>query len=236
MNRPPMLVRRLLLSSAIVFVSLPLFSLSCADGTKCNELRTKTAERLKFWSGCEDDTDCIKVGGSQSDCTGVLTCPFAVNKDSRNEAEQYVLKNASESVVCHVCEQPDCIVGDKVVCEKVSKQCIIVTEAKVDSQKCVDLRNATFDKLRGWQGCATDDDCIQVAGSKNDCTGVLACNFAVNKTARVEAEQAVLATASASVVCGVCPQPTCADGKVLACEPQSGLCIIRTDAAAGATQ
>ncbi|MBV9947781.1 MAG: hypothetical protein JOZ69_13080, partial [Myxococcales bacterium] len=79
------------------------------------------------WGACDprDPNACIQVGGNSRDCTGVLTCDFAVNRQHRLEAEHAVLTIGQQSLGCYLCAQPNCV-GGIPTCEPVSQQCILV--------------------------------------------------------------------------------------------------------------
>src|SRR5205823_9160794 len=66
----------------------------------------------------------IKVAGNPKDCSGVLTCDFAVNARYRDVAELAVYKIGEQSQGCHLCATPNCIGGDLAYCEPISKRCI----------------------------------------------------------------------------------------------------------------
>ncbi|MCL2447901.1 MAG: hypothetical protein FWD17_03025 [Polyangiaceae bacterium] len=100
----------------------------CGESAGCQHLRENTfADRESWGGGCNVDTDCIEVFGNPSDCTGVLTCNFAVLRTNRETAEQAVLKIAAQSQGCYVCGVPTCPAGDLAVCETVTHQCLVVT-------------------------------------------------------------------------------------------------------------
>lgn len=96
--------------------------------TNCENLRDELfAEKLK-WQACESDDDCIKVGGSGQDCTGILSCDLALNRRYRAEADRRIASLPEETADCMACQSPNCVEGDVALCERVTRQCIIVTE------------------------------------------------------------------------------------------------------------
>ena len=62
------------------------------------------------------------------DCTGVLSCNFAVNRTYRETAEQAVLTIGAQSQGCYVCATPNCVAGDLPYCEPVTRECILITD------------------------------------------------------------------------------------------------------------
>lgn len=102
---------------------------ACGESASCTKLRSDTYAIKQIWDACnpDDPEPCIKVAGNGRDCTGVLSCDFAVTPRHRAEAEQTVLTIAEQSQGCYLCALPNCIVGDIAVCEPVSRRCILVT-------------------------------------------------------------------------------------------------------------
>jgi hypothetical protein len=99
-----------------------------------------------------------------------------------------------------------------------------------ESASCSKLRNDTYATKETWDACNPDDQepCIKVFGNPKDCTGVLACDFAVNPHHRAEAEQSVLTIAEQSQGCYLCAIPNCVGGEQTWCEPVSRRCILVT--------
>jgi hypothetical protein len=100
-----------------------------------------------------------------------------------------------------------------------------------DSSQCVKVRNEMFAKQEQWADCNPFDPepCIKVFGNRQDCSGVLFCDFAVNPIHRLEAEQAVLTIANQTQGCYLCATPACVGGELTACEPISHKCILFTN-------
>jgi hypothetical protein len=104
---------------------------ACGESGGCTKLRNDLYATKQIWSACDPDDGvyaCIKVGGNQKDCTGVLSCDFAVNPRHRMDAEQAVLTVGQQSQGCYLCAQPNCISGDIAYCEPITRQCLIATE------------------------------------------------------------------------------------------------------------
>ena len=100
-------------------------------------------------------------------------------------------------------------------------------EACGESGACEQLRQTEFADLTAWQNCDPDvfpSQCLQIAGNPKDCTGVLACSFAVNATHRADAEWAVLVSGQQSQGCYLCATPSCLGGDLAYCEPTSHRC------------
>jgi hypothetical protein len=103
---------------------------ACGETADCKNLRETTYASKRSWDACDpnEQNPCIKVPGNQKDCTGVLTCDFAVNRHYRDLAEMAVYKIGEQSQGCFHCAVPNCIAGEIPYCEPVSQRCIIVTE------------------------------------------------------------------------------------------------------------
>jgi hypothetical protein len=67
--------------------------------------------------------------GNQKDCTGVIACPFGVNRAYIEPAERATLTIGDDSVDCHLCAIPTCSLGTNAFCEPVTHQCMILAEA-----------------------------------------------------------------------------------------------------------
>src|SRR5579864_2495392 len=102
---------------------------ACGDSSSCNSLRTSLYSQKLAWGACDpSNTDeCIKVPGNPKDCTGVLSCDFAVTRSKREAAEQAVLTAGQQSQGCYLCATPNCVSGDIAICEPVTRECILIT-------------------------------------------------------------------------------------------------------------
>ena len=100
--------------------------LDCGDRARCDQLRQDTLSELAAWAQCTSDQDCVALPGNVNDCTGVLSCPFAVNAEHRGEAEIRMLNIGEDSVECHVCATLNCGVSAATSCDAASHQCTIV--------------------------------------------------------------------------------------------------------------
>ncbi|HEX3769496.1 MAG TPA: hypothetical protein VHV30_01470 [Polyangiaceae bacterium] len=103
---------------------------ACGDSGGCTSVRSSTFAALQQWSACDPKSPepCIKVFGNSKDCSGVLTCDFAVNPAHRLEAEQRVLTIAGDSQGCYLCATPNCVNGDIAICDFATRQCILITD------------------------------------------------------------------------------------------------------------
>jgi hypothetical protein len=106
---------------------LGLLGLGC-NSAQCESLRDELTRAKHQWAKCSAHSDCVKIGGNPGDCTGIMTCNFAVNRKSRLEAERRVASLPEETVDCTECTAPNCVVGDIAFCEPTSGQCIVVTD------------------------------------------------------------------------------------------------------------
>jgi hypothetical protein len=106
---------------------LALLGTGC-NSSQCESLRDELTKTKRQWSRCSSHADCIKIGGNPGDCTGIMTCNFAVNRSSRLEAERRVASLPEETLDCSECTAPNCVSGDIAFCEPRSGQCMVVTE------------------------------------------------------------------------------------------------------------
>jgi hypothetical protein len=102
---------------------------ACGDAPSCTKLRSDTYATKQVWGACDPDAPepCILVPGNVKDCTGVLSCDFAVNPSYRTDAEQAVQTIAGKSQGCYQCATPNCVNGMYAWCEPVTRQCLVVT-------------------------------------------------------------------------------------------------------------
>ena len=124
---------RLSAKLAVLMFIGALVSLSiaaCGETADCKNLRETTYANKRTWDACDpnETNPCIKVPGNQKDCTGVLTCDFAVNRPFRDQAELAVYKIGEQSQGCFLCAVPNCIAGEIPFCEPVSRRCIIISQ------------------------------------------------------------------------------------------------------------
>jgi hypothetical protein len=103
---------------------------ACGESGGCSIQRQTEYASLEAWQSCDPlgpAGQCIIIAGNPKDCTGVLSCNFAVNARSRADAEQGVLTSGQQSVGCYLCATPSCIAVQMAVCEPVSRRCIGVS-------------------------------------------------------------------------------------------------------------
>jgi len=116
-------------TTRIAILALASLALAgCLDKANCDELRQDLYEKKRQWAKCDSNEDCIAVGGNPKDCTGVLSCPFAVNRASREVAERLMLSAADDSVDCHLCSTPTCAESTTLSCEPVTRRCVLAGE------------------------------------------------------------------------------------------------------------
>jgi uncharacterized membrane protein YgcG len=94
---------------------------------------------------------------------------------------------------------------------------------------CENLRDELQAQKQKWGECETSLDCIKVFGSRGDCTGILSCDFSVNRKYRTEAERRVASLPEETVDCVQCQSPNCVGGKLDWCEPVTKQCMVVTE-------
>jgi hypothetical protein len=113
------------IAPALLVVLMALALSRCGDKGRCDQLRSDTYEKRRAWAQCVVDEDCFAMAGNPRDCTGVLSCPFAVNWRYREDAERVMLTIGEDSVDCHVCAVPNCNSSNVAHCEPLSHQCLL---------------------------------------------------------------------------------------------------------------
>jgi hypothetical protein len=107
----------------------------CGDSGGCISVRDSTYASLETWETCDPEKvdTCIIEPGNPKDCTGVLTCEFAINPLYRAQAEQQMLIMGEQSRGCGLCAVPNCLSGTVAYCEPVSHKCLIIETAESDA-------------------------------------------------------------------------------------------------------
>lgn len=102
--------------------SLLLATTQC-DHSQCDDMRDKLAGLKDTWQACLNDADCVVVGGNSKDCTGILSCNFAIHRLHRNEAERVVASLPEDTLDCTECSPPSCIGGSTAHCDTATAHC-----------------------------------------------------------------------------------------------------------------
>lgn len=108
---------------------------------RCEELRDKLNGLKADWQRCQKDDDCIVVGGSSKDCSGILSCNFAVNRIYRSEAERVVASLPETTVDCIECSSPNCIGGETAQCDRVTWRCSTAIVTLLPDASSIDITN-----------------------------------------------------------------------------------------------
>jgi hypothetical protein len=91
---------------------------ACGESNSCTTLRVQLFDELNYdWAaGCTQDSDCTVLGGNPKDCTGVLTCEFAVTNAGRESAYFEELLVGQQSQGCYLCAVPSCVDAPPAFC------------------------------------------------------------------------------------------------------------------------
>ena len=103
---------------------------ACGESGACTNLREATYASLETWQACDPAgpaDQCIIEAGNPKDCTGVLSCDFAINPKYRAEAETMVYAIGQQSQGCYLCAVPNCITAEIGYCEPISRRCLGVS-------------------------------------------------------------------------------------------------------------
>lgn len=139
-----------------------LMALVCLGAAQCNhaqceDLRDKLTDLKRTWQSCQTDADCIIVGGNAKDCTGILSCNFAVNRRSRNEAERIVASLPEETLDCIECTSPSCIGGTNAYCDTTTSGCSMVVVAPAPTAPAADAAKTGGTNADATEGAALTD-------------------------------------------------------------------------------
>lgn len=99
-----------------------------------------------------------------------------------------------------------------------------LTQCNVEN--CEKKRDELTVLKRRWEQCSTSADCMIIGGNSADCSGVLACNLAINRIYRDEAERRIQSLPEETTDCVRCTPSNCAEGDIAICEPVSHECEI----------
>lgn len=122
-----MKTRKIIPITLAVAATLSLGSLQC-NHENCEKLRNELSAQKNEWAECTRSEECVLVGGNTADCTGVLSCNFAVHRQHRLTAERRVASLPEDTVDCMICNSPNCESGKLPYCEPISGRCMIITE------------------------------------------------------------------------------------------------------------
>ena len=98
-----------------------------------------------------------------------------------------------------------------------------------NNAQCENLRDELTKKKREWSRCESDLDCIKVLGNPGDCTGVMSCDFSVNRRSRLDAERRIASLPEDTVDCMECQSPNCVSGKITLCDIVTHQCLLVTE-------
>jgi hypothetical protein len=129
----------------------------------CEDIRDELYLDKLEWASCKSDEQCIIIGGNGKDCSGVMTCDFAINGSWRQEAERRVLSLPEDTADCMLCAAPNCPEGDTAVCDKVDKQCRIVFQGSDGGLTSVS--NGSLLALTGGGGSIENEEGAGAGGS-----------------------------------------------------------------------
>ena len=101
-------------------------------------------------------------------------------------------------------------------------------EVRCNSAECESKRNELWALKDSWSHCQSDLDCIKILGNSGDCSGILTCDFAANRSARLEAERRIASLPEETTDCTQCISPNCVSGLITVCEPVSQRCLLVT--------
>jgi hypothetical protein len=95
------------------------------DEVDCEPLIQEARELKKEFAACSEGDECVLLAQSNDDCTGELTCPYAVNSKVVDEARRRAQQVTDESVSCTVCTNNSCAQVPEPVCDVALGRCVI---------------------------------------------------------------------------------------------------------------
>jgi hypothetical protein len=101
-----------------------LWSSGC-DG--CDELAEEASALKERLGVCREGDTCVIAASQSGDCTGELTCGFAVPSDKKSEAEREASRIGEQSLDCSQCVAADCVSPTMMIarCDTAAGRCII---------------------------------------------------------------------------------------------------------------
>jgi hypothetical protein len=100
---------------------------------------------------------------------------------------------------------------------------------RCNSAECEAKRDELWALKDSWTRCEEDWECVKVFGNTGDCSGVLSCDFAANRSSRLDAMRRIAQVAEETTDCLQCQTPNCVSGVLTLCEPVSQRCILVTE-------
>ena len=101
-----------------------------------------------------------------------------------------------------------------------------LTQCNVEN--CEKKRDELTVLKRKWQQCTDNSQCMIVGGNGADCSGILACNVAINRIYRDEAERRIQSLPEETADCIRCTPSNCPEGDIAICDTISRECEIVT--------
>jgi hypothetical protein len=106
---------------------------------------------------------------------------------------------------------------------------------RCNTPECEAKRDELWALKDAWTRCEHDLDCVKILGNSGDCSGVLTCDFAANRSSRLEAERRLASLPEETTDCTHCISPNCVSGVITLCEPVSQRCMLVTEVRDGGT-
>lgn len=96
------------------------------SGEDCRDLANEASAMRSEMGACGANDTCVIVKGSSNDCSGGVSCPFAVHADRAAEAASRAADIAKRSQDCTECSMPSCPPAQSAYCDHETGRCVIV--------------------------------------------------------------------------------------------------------------
>jgi hypothetical protein len=96
-------------------------------GNDCEDLAEEARALKQKLAACREGDMCVIAASQKGDCTGELTCGFAVPSDKKSEAEREASRIGEQSLDCAQCVADDCVSPTMMIprCDVVAGHCVI---------------------------------------------------------------------------------------------------------------
>jgi hypothetical protein len=108
-------------------LGLALAALGSNGCDDCEDLAEEARALKQKFAACREGDTCVVAATQKGDCTGELTCGFAVPSDKKSEAEREASRIGEQSLDCTQCVAVDCVSSTMMSprCDTAAGHCVI---------------------------------------------------------------------------------------------------------------